>query len=71
MYPVYVCENFEVKNNILTIWDAKEVAKVSNGSDFNKVTQMIDYNTQMIDYNSIICPDLYLQDRNVDIILFK
>jgi hypothetical protein len=63
-HSVYVCDNFEVEDNILTIWNAKEIAKVSGINTFNKVTQMVDY-------DSIVCPGLYLRDKDIDIILFK
>ena len=66
-HSVYVCDNFEVDfvDNILTIWNAKEIAKVSGINTFNKVTQMVDY-------DSIVCPGLYLRDyKDIDIILFK
>jgi hypothetical protein len=66
-HSVYVCDNFEVDfvDNILTIWNAKEIAKVSGINTFNKVTQMVDY-------DSIVCPGLYLRDyKDINIILFK
>lgn len=63
-HSVYICEDFKVEGNILTIWNAKEVAKVNDLAGLHEVMDLVDYIT-------IICPDLYLRNRNVDIILFK
>jgi hypothetical protein len=63
-HSVYTCEDFQVDGNILTIWNAKEVAKVSDVAGLNKVMELTTY-------NALICPDIYLRNRNVDIILFR
>ena len=62
-HSVYKCEDFKVEGNVLTIWDAKEVAKVNDIAGLHKVMELINY-------NALICPDIYLRNRNVDIILF-
>jgi hypothetical protein len=63
-HSVYTCEDFKVEGNILTIWDAKEVAKVNDVVGLNKVMELTTY-------NALICPDIYLRNREVDIIMFK
>jgi len=63
-HSVYVCEDFKVEGNILTIWNAKEVAKVNDLAGLHEVMDLVKY-------NAMICPDLYLRNRNVDLILFK
>ena len=63
-HSVYICEDFEVKGNTLTIWNAKEVAKVNDIEGLKKVMDLLNY------VDALICPDIYLRDKNVDIILF-
>lgn len=62
-HSVYICEDFKVEDETLTIWDAKEIAKVNDLIGLNKVMDLVKY-------NAIVCPDIYLRNRNVNIILF-
>ena len=64
IHSVYKCEDFEFRNGVLTIWDAKEVAKVRTVEDFNLVGDMIKY-------DAIICPGLLHKDDEVRLILFE
>lgn len=64
IYSVYKCEDFKVEGNVLTIWGAKEVAKVNDLAGLHDVMDRTNY-------NALICPDIYLRNRNVDIIMFK
>ena len=41
LHSVYICEDFEVGNGILTIWDAKEVAKVKDIDGFNRISEIL------------------------------
>lgn len=65
-YPVYVCEDFEVGNGILTIWGAKQVAQVKSEEDFNKVVEIL-----KVVPNAIICPDLFHNRQDFSIVLFE
>jgi hypothetical protein len=70
LYSVYVCEDFEVGNGILTIWDAKEVAKVKDQDGFNRVNEIIISESGILP-NGIICPDLFDNSEFFDIIIFE
>ena len=70
LYSVYVCEDFEVGNGILTIWDAKEVAKVKDLDGFNRVNEILISESGILP-NGIICPDLFDNSELIDIILFE
>lgn len=62
-HSVYICENYEVNDDTLTIWGAKEVAKVDNETGFRRVMDLVKY-------NAIICPDIYQMRYEIKIILF-
>jgi hypothetical protein len=64
IHSVYKCDDFEFLDGVLTIWNAKEVAKVKNANDFNLVTQTIDY-------DAIVCPGVLGYVDKVNIIMFK
>ena len=64
VHSVYKCEDFEFNNGVLTIWKAKEVAKVRTVEDFNLVGDMIEY-------NAIVCPGLLDKADEVRLILFE
>jgi hypothetical protein len=70
IHSIYTCDDygFDYKDNILTIWNAKEVAKVKDLDGFYSVSRNINY-------SAIICPGLYTDMDgsvlNIDIILFK
>ena len=61
-HEIYKCDNYEIENNILTIYNAEIIAKVNDIETFNKVIQTIKY-------DAIICP--YLFNKKIDTILFK
>jgi len=63
-HSVYKCEDFQVDGNILTIWNAEEVAKVNDEVGLKTVMMITTY-------KAMVCPDIYLRNRNVDIILFR
>ena len=69
-YSVYVCEDFEVGNGILTIWEAKEVAKVRDLDGFNRVNEILISESGILP-NGIICPDLFDNSEFFDVILFE
>lgn len=64
IHSVYKCEDFEFRNGVLTIWDAKEVAKVRTVDDFNLVSNIVEY-------NAIVCPGLLDKADEVRLILFE
>jgi len=72
IHSIYTCDDygFDYKDNILilTIYNAKEVAKVKDLEGYYSVSRNIDY-------SAIICPGLYTDMDggvlNIDIILFK
>lgn len=64
VHSVYKCEDFEFNDGVLTIWKAKEIAKVRTVEDFNLVSEMIEY-------NAIVCPGLLDKVGDVNIIRFK
>ena len=70
LYSVYVCEDFEVGNGILTIWEAKEVAKVRDLDGFNRVNEILISESGILP-SAIICPDLFDNSKFFDIILFE
>ena len=63
MYSVYICEDFEIGNNILTIYDAKEIGKVEDIKGFNRLNEKIP--------NAIICPELFHNREQFNIIIFE
>ena len=64
IHSVYKCKDFEFNDGILTIWNAKEVAKVRTVEDFNLVGDMIEF-------DAIVCPGVLDEVDKVNIILFK
>ncbi len=64
IHSVYKCDDFEFHDGVLTIWNAKEVAKVKNANDFNLVAQTIDY-------DAITCPGVSDYVDKINIIMFK
>ena len=70
LYSVYICEDFEVGNGILTIWEAKEVAKVRDLDGFNRVNEILISESGILP-NGIICPDLFDNSEFFNIILFE
>jgi len=70
IHSIYTCDDygFDYKDTILTIYNAKEVAKVKDIEGYYSVSRNINY-------SAIICPGLYTDMDgsvlNIDIILFK
>jgi hypothetical protein len=52
MHSVYKCDDFEIEDNIIVIYNAKEIGKVYTVEEFNTI---IDW----VNYNAIICPGLF------------
>jgi hypothetical protein len=67
MYPVYVCDNFIEDGNILTLFDAKEVAKVETVTQYIQVYEEL--MAREIVPNAIICPNVV--NTVFNIIFFK
>jgi hypothetical protein len=70
LHSVYICEDFEVGNGILTIWEAKEVGKVKDMDGYNKLYEILISETGVLP-NAIICPDLFHNSEFFNIILFE
>jgi hypothetical protein len=68
MFEVYICDNYEVGNGILTIWEAKLIGKVKDEDGFNKLYEMHSSPTVP---SAIICPDLSHNQEQFDIISFE
>jgi hypothetical protein len=68
MFEVYICDNFEVGNGVLTIWEAKLIGKVKDEIGFNILYNMHSSPTVP---NAIICPDLFYNKEEFDIISFE
>ena len=64
IHSVYKCDDFEFNDGVLTIWNAKEVAKVKNANDFNLVAETIEY-------DAIVCPGVSDYVDKINIIMFK
>jgi hypothetical protein len=64
IHSVYKCDDFEFLDGVLTIWNAKEVAKIKNVNDINLVIKTINY-------DAIVCPGILDYVDKINIILFK
>lgn len=57
IHSVYSCDDYQLVDSILTIYNGKEVAKVSNVDEFNfLVKNYIEIYGNL--YNGIICPSI-------------
>ena len=56
LFPVYVCEDFEIDDSIMTIWDAKLVAQVDSIENYREVYKILMDNSPLP--NAIICSGL-------------
>jgi hypothetical protein len=70
LHSVYICEDFEIGNGILTIWEAKEVGKVKDMDGYNRLYEILISETGVLP-NAIICPNLFHNSEDFDIILFE
>ena len=68
MFEVYICEDYEVGNGVLTIWDAKLIGKVQDEEGFKRLYEMHSKPTLP---NAIICPDLFHNREQFNIITFE
>lgn len=66
LYPVYKCDDFQMDQGQLTIYDAELVAMVRSLEDFNAFVFTLNY-------NAIICPQWYkdVDGNEVKIVIFK
>ena len=67
MYSVYTCEDFTKEGGILTLFRAKEVAKVETFTQWKEVYEEL--MAREIVPNAIICPNIVNQEFNI--IFFK
>ena len=67
MYPVYVCDDFVEDGSILTLFNAKEVARVNSINEYIQVYEEL-MAREMIP-NAIICPNVV--EPVFNIIFFK
>ena len=65
IHSIYKCEDYEIHDKILFIWDAEEVAKVKDLDGYSDFLE----NTGGR-YNAIICPGLYKDTEDFDSIRF-
>jgi hypothetical protein len=59
---VYTCDDYAIENNVLTIWEGKEIAKVKDLKGFKTIMNSTNY-------TCIVCPNLI--NEYIDIIIFK
>jgi hypothetical protein len=52
MHSVYKCDDFEIADNIIVLYNAKEIGKVHTVEEFNTIVSWVRY-------DSIICPGLF------------
>jgi hypothetical protein len=52
MMKVYKCDNYEVVDTLLVIYNSVLVGEVDSITSFVKLTQLVNY-------NSIVCPELF------------
>ena len=66
LYPVYKCDEFEMEQGQLTLYNAQLVAMVSSIGDFNAFTPTLDYDV-------IICPQFYVSKDGykTKLVIFK
>jgi len=68
MYDVYICDNYEVGNGVLTIWEPELIGKVQDEEGFNRLYEMHSNDTVP---SAIICPDLFHNREQFGIITFE
>jgi hypothetical protein len=51
LYPVYTCEDYDIKDGVLIVEKPVLVAMIRNEKQFVDITREIKY-------NAIVCPDL-------------
>ena len=68
MFDVYVCDEFEVGNGVLTIWNSKLIGKVQGEYSLERLQKMAPGRTKS---GKIICPDLIHNREQFSIISFE
>ena len=69
-YEVYVCDDYEVGNGVLTIWNGSIIGMVSNEVAFKEFYDMYVIKTNKMP-NAIICPGLFHNKNQYDIIILE
>jgi hypothetical protein len=68
MFDVYLCDNYEVGNGILTIWEPELIGRVRDVEGFEKLREMhIDRTIS----GAMICPELFHNREQFSIISFE
>jgi hypothetical protein len=70
MYGIYKCEDFNVENNVLTVWDAECIGMAKGVEDFNRVYEIFCKGKSILP-NGIICPALYCEQREITLCVFE
>ena len=65
-HEVFICADYDVKDNILVIYAAELIGRVDSISAFNRLTTFTNY-------NAIVCPDLFTDvvDKKINGFIFK
>jgi hypothetical protein len=69
MYSIYVCDDFHYENKVLTIYQSTEVAQIETFEQYSIVYTIL--MSQSPIPNAIICPELFKQKNDFNIILFE
>ena len=70
MYGIYKCEDFNVENNVLTVWDAEFIGMAKGVEDFNRVYEIFCKGKRILP-NGLICPALYCEQREITLCVFE
>jgi hypothetical protein len=70
MYGIYKCEDFNVENNVLTVWDAELIGMAKSVDDFNRVYEIFCKGKGILP-NGLICPALYCEQREITLCVFE
>ena len=66
MMKVYKCDDYEVQEELLVMYNSQVVGRVDSITSFIKLTQLVNY-------NGIVCPELFIDvnGNKVKGIVFK
>jgi len=70
MKAIYKCEDFNVENGILTIYEAELIGMVNGVDDFNKVYEIFCKGKGILP-NALICPALYCEQKGINMVVFE
>ena len=70
MKAIYRCEDFNIDREVLTIWGAELIGMAKSVEDFNRVYEIF-CQSQGILPNGLICPELYCEQRGINIVVFE